>query len=33
MKKWDMKDIRGVIPALVTPFNEDESVSEEKPEI
>ena len=30
MKKWDMKDIRGVIPALVTPFNEDESVSEEK---
>lgn len=33
MRKWEIKEIRGVIPALVTPFNEDESVSEEKLEI
>ena len=30
MKKWEMKQIQGVIPALVTPFKEDESVDEEK---
>jgi len=28
--KWELSDIKGVIPALVTPFNEDESFSEEK---
>jgi hypothetical protein len=30
MKRWNLNEIKGVIPALVTPFNEDESLSEEK---
>lgn len=30
MKHWELNEIKGVIPALVTPFNDDESVSEEK---
>jgi N-acetylneuraminate lyase len=30
VKRWNLNEIKGVIPALVTPFNEDESLSEEK---
>jgi N-acetylneuraminate lyase len=30
MNKWSLKEIKGIVPALLTPFDEDETISEGK---